>query len=221
MANELQAYTTTGLTVYSVLLNSVGQVWNGSTFVTINSANWTDYDIAMTEATAGIYLGDMPAAAAGGYAYVAYEQAGASPAVTDTTPGDGYIEWNGSAELDLADLATPTNITAGTITTVTNLTNAPTNGDLTATMKTSVTTAASAATPALSAAGVDAILDEIVIGDKTLRQAITIIMAKLVGVATGGGSTTISYNGVNGASNVIVETVDIATGNRSAVTLTV
>lgn len=44
-------------------------------------------------------------------------------------------------------LATPTNITAGTITTVTNLTNAPTAGDLTATMKTSVTTAATAATP--------------------------------------------------------------------------
>ena len=38
-------------------------------------------------------------------------------------------------------LATPTNITAGTITTVTNLTNAPTAGDLTATMKTSLTTA--------------------------------------------------------------------------------
>ena len=38
-------------------------------------------------------------------------------------------------------LATPTNITAGTITTVTNLTNAPTSGDLTATMKASVTTA--------------------------------------------------------------------------------
>ena len=35
-------------------------------------------------------------------------------------------------------LATPTNITAGTITTVTNLTNAPTAGDLTATMKASV-----------------------------------------------------------------------------------
>lgn len=37
-----------------------------------------------------------------------------------------------------AGLATPTNITAGTITTVTNLTNAPTAGDLTATMKASV-----------------------------------------------------------------------------------
>ena len=37
-----------------------------------------------------------------------------------------------------AGLATPTNITAGTITTVTNLTNAPTSGDLTATMKASI-----------------------------------------------------------------------------------
>ena len=49
------------------------------------------------------------------------------------------------------DLATPTNITAGTITTVTNLTNAPTAGDLTATMKASVTTAATAATPTAAA----------------------------------------------------------------------
>lgn len=49
------------------------------------------------------------------------------------------------------DLATPTNITAGTITTVTNLTNAPTAGDLTPTMKTSVTTAATASTPTAAA----------------------------------------------------------------------
>lgn len=37
-----------------------------------------------------------------------------------------------------ASVASPTNITGGTITTVTNLTNAPTAGDLTATMKASV-----------------------------------------------------------------------------------
>jgi len=37
-----------------------------------------------------------------------------------------------------ATVASTTNITAGTITTVTNLTNAPTNGDLTAAMKASV-----------------------------------------------------------------------------------
>ena len=58
-----------------------------------------------------------------------------------------------------AGLATPTNITAGTITTVTNLTNAPTTGDLTATMKASVTTAATAATPTIAALGTQAKLD--------------------------------------------------------------
>lgn len=45
-------------------------------------------------------------------------------------------------------VASPTNITAGTIT---NLTNAPTAGDLTVTMKASVTTAATAATPTAAA----------------------------------------------------------------------
>lgn len=40
-----------------------------------------------------------------------------------------------------AGYASPTNITAGTITTVTNLTNAPSNGDFTATMKESITAA--------------------------------------------------------------------------------
>jgi hypothetical protein len=45
-----------------------------------------------------------------------------------------------TAARQIDDLATPTNITAGTITTVTNLTNAPTAGDLTATMKASVNT---------------------------------------------------------------------------------
>lgn len=44
-----------------------------------------------------------------------------------------------------SSIASPTNITAGTITTVTNLTNAPTAGDLTETMKTSVQTSAAAA----------------------------------------------------------------------------
>jgi hypothetical protein len=81
-------------------------------------------------------------------------------------------------------LATPTNITAGTITTVTNLTNAPTAGDLTATMKTSVTTAATAATPTaaavtgavgsvtgLTAGGIaDAVWDEALAGHAGERQ---------------------------------------------------
>ena len=57
----------------------------------------------------------------------------------------------------------------GTIATCTNLTNAPTNGDFTATMKTSITTAATAATPTagLSAAAVDLIWDEATSGHAT------------------------------------------------------
>lgn len=43
-----------------------------------------------------------------------------------------------------ASVASPTNITAGTITTTTNLTNAPTAGDFTSTMKTSIGTAVAA-----------------------------------------------------------------------------
>lgn len=58
---------------------------------------------------------------------------------------------SGTVTFPNATLASTTNITAGTITTVTNLTNAPTAGDLTATMKASVTTAATAATPTAAA----------------------------------------------------------------------
>lgn len=49
-----------------------------------------------------------------------------------------------------SSVASPTNITAGTITTVTNLTNAPTAGDFTAAMKTSL----NAATPVVTISGV-------------------------------------------------------------------
>jgi hypothetical protein len=159
-------------------------------------------------------------------------------------------------------LATPTNITAGTITTVTNLTNLPTipNDWITAAgLKTdavdeiadgvwdeaiaghtTVTTFGgknqkvvpsetindykadvSAITgAALSAAGIDAILDEVIIGTYTLRQLMRVIAAKMVGKATGGGTTSITYRGLDDTSDIIVETVD-ANGNRSAVTLTV
>lgn len=97
MANELQAQATAGQTLYAVLLNSTGQIWNGTTFVTIAGANWTAYDIALTEATAGIYLGAMPAVGAGTYQFVVYVRAGGAPAITDTQADTGTIAWDGSA----------------------------------------------------------------------------------------------------------------------------
>lgn len=108
MTNELQAYTTSGLTLYAVLLSATGQAWNGSAFETVDSGSWTDYDIAMTEATAGLYLGDMPAVDAGIYGYVVYERAGATPATSDTIKGQGWLAWDGSAEIIPASNSTST-----------------------------------------------------------------------------------------------------------------
>jgi len=61
------------------------------------------------------------------------------------TKHDATVSTGNSAWATVTGHATPTNITAGTMTTVTNLTNAATAGDLTAVMKTSVNTEADTA----------------------------------------------------------------------------
>jgi len=63
-------------------------------------------------------------------------------------------------------------------------------------------------------------LDEVVVGSYTMQDILKILAAKMVGKATGGGTTTITYRGLDDTSDVIIETVD-SNGNRSAVTLTV
>lgn len=67
--------------------------------------------------------------------------------------GDTVAANNAEAFFDGTGYAGTNNVIplVTTTTTATNLTNAPTNGDLTATMKTSVTTAATAATPTAAA----------------------------------------------------------------------
>ena len=100
MANELVINHPTGSTLYALLFNGTGQIYNGATFGAPDSASWTDYDIAMTEATTatGIYRASMPAAAAGVYGWVVRKQASGSPAVGDIAVGSGEIRWTGTAE---------------------------------------------------------------------------------------------------------------------------
>lgn len=62
--------------------------------------------------------------------------------------------------------------------------------------------------------------DEAIVGTYTFGDLLKIMAAKIAGKATGGGTTTITYRGIDDTSDVIVETVD-ANGNRSAMTLTV
>lgn len=69
----------------------------------------------------------------------------------------------------------------------------------------------------LSAAGVDAILDEVVVGTYTMRQLLKLFGAKLHGTAAGGNTDTITYDSLDGTTtSVIVETVD-ENGNRTVV----
>lgn len=82
-------------------------------------------------------------------------------------------------------------------------------------------TAASIATDAidadsLAANAVDEILDEVVEGTVTLRQAIRLFLSALTGKASGGGTTTITFRDIGDTKDRIIMTVD-SSGNRSAV----
>lgn len=64
------------------------------------------------------------------------------------------------------------------------------------------------------------VLAEEVIGGYSLAQVLTALAAKMHGLASGAGTTTIAYDGIDGTPNVVVETVD-GKGNRSNVVLNI
>lgn len=101
MAGEIQLpLGTSGVNIYAVVRNASGQVWNtvGAAFENYNAANWTDYDIALTEqGVSGYYVGNFPAAVAGVYAIEARQRAGGSPAVSDSIVGGANLDWSGTA----------------------------------------------------------------------------------------------------------------------------
>lgn len=70
----------------------------------------------------------------------------------------------------------------------------------------------------LSTGGVDAVWDEVMEGGFTARQLVKVFAAALAGKATGGGTTTVTFTGVDGVTTRITATVD-ANGNRSSVTI--
>ena len=71
-----------------------------------------------------------------------------------------------------------------------------------------------------AAAVADAILDEVVVSTYTMRQLLKVFASALAGKLSGGGTTTLTFRGIDDASNVIVATVD-ASHNRTAVTINV
>lgn len=96
------------------------------------------------------------------------------PLVPTTAGRKLDVSAGGEAGIDWANVGSPATVvglSGTTIKAATDLTNAPTNGDLTAAMKTSVTTAATAATPTIAALGAQAKLDVNAEADTALSDA--------------------------------------------------
>lgn len=100
MAGTIKAASATGLTLYANILNSTAQRWNGSSFESFDGANYTTYDVALTEqGTSGIYTATFPSTIeAGTYECFFYRQAAGTPAQGDIVVGTSRIIWDGTSE---------------------------------------------------------------------------------------------------------------------------
>lgn len=102
MPNPIETAFTSGVTLYAIIHNPNGKVWNNVTLAweAYNGALWTQYAIAMTEqGTSGYYSGTYPATANDVLASeIVYQQAGGTPSLADA-PATGVGQSQG---VDLA-----------------------------------------------------------------------------------------------------------------------
>lgn len=125
MAGEVQCTHTTARTLYALIRNSIGQVWDtvDVAFETYATAQLENYDVALSEqgTASGYYTGTFPTdiTTAGVYSVVVYDRAGGSPAETDTLVATGDLHWTGSVVAEYANVErwngtlVPTEHTAG------------------------------------------------------------------------------------------------------------
>ncbi len=102
----------TGAVLYATIRGSGQSIWSTSggtgQFESFNAANYTDYDISLSEqGSTNVFLGNFPAAApAGLFNIFASQQVGGSPAVSDPIVSFGELNWNGTQTIPLSSLAT-------------------------------------------------------------------------------------------------------------------
>jgi hypothetical protein len=101
MANEINVNYASSNTLYAVVRNAAGDVWNvaGQVFEVWGTAGRTasDYDISLTDKSGSLYIGSLDTSIpAGRYSIQVFLQAGANPADGDTFIAGKEILWSGT-----------------------------------------------------------------------------------------------------------------------------
>jgi hypothetical protein len=106
MASEIShRHSATAKNLYATIRNTARQMWNTSgtpAFEALTVANWTDYDIALSETPASsyFYVGTFPAISgnmvSGWYWIDIFERAGANPAIGDALLASYFGYWDGT-----------------------------------------------------------------------------------------------------------------------------
>lgn len=109
MATELHvAYSASGRTLYAVVRNQAGQVWNPGigNFEAYDASHLGSYALALAEqGSSQYYVGSMPGNGPGVYFVAIYDQQGGSPAEGDPLVGPlQAIPWNGGSVATALDV---------------------------------------------------------------------------------------------------------------------
>lgn len=112
MANELQAQTDseTGLNAYFILKDTIGQVWNGTSFVAYTSLDRDTGAITATGLDDGSYVADIPAGVSAGlyyydlFAHGTGTGTGIAAETDELLCAGGVVDWNGTTVISLNDV---------------------------------------------------------------------------------------------------------------------
>lgn len=205
MAAIIESFGTVGVSLYAIIRDKTGQVWNGSAFEAYNVAHWSTYAIALTEQTSsGYYLVSFPAAIpAGKYSFVIHQ--GSPPTAGDQPFDRGFIDWDGTTEniLETIIAKLPTGTISNFDPTSQNVNlNSNQSGVTVGTVNSlGASAAASVKTQIDASVGGDAIpeLSGVPASTPTLKQALMFLFMALRNKRTSSATTVQIYNG-SGAS---------------------
>jgi hypothetical protein len=205
MAAEIQLpYTASGASLYAIVRDIDGAVYNGSAFETYEADHYVTYVIALAEqGTSRYYVAGFPGVGEGIYRVAVFLQAGGAPIEGDAPVDDFTLEWTGAQQLELTGLFEVL---------FELLPSALTDGG----MQSTVIEIASGVSSALA----DTILDRAagVESGITLRQALRLILAAVAGPLSGADTSSVTIKAADNSKTRIVASVD-AIGNRTSVSL--